>query len=129
MAKEVKVIVNVMICDDARFMLMVIERLFTKLGHTVKYRALNGIEAVEIYQQHWADIDLITLDVVMPELDGIQVLKRILQINPNAKVIVVTSISSKHIVEGALRLGAKDFLTKPFRLSEFIRVINKVLSY
>jgi len=117
-----------MICDDARFMLMVIERLFTKLGHTVKYRALNGLEAIETYQRYWSDIDIVTLDVVMPSMDGIQVLKRIIQINPNAKVVVVTSINSKHIVDGALRLGAKDFLTKPFRLSEFIRVINKVLS-
>ena len=122
------IIVNVMICDDARFMLMVIERLFTKLGHTVKYRALNGLEAIETYQRYWSDIDIVTLDVVMPSMDGIQVLKRIMQINPNAKVVVVTSINSKHIVDGALRLGAKDFLTKPFRLSEFIRVINKVLS-
>jgi two-component system, chemotaxis family, chemotaxis protein CheY len=116
-----------MICDDARFMLMVIERLFNKLGHEVVHRAINGEEAIEKYMQHWSEIDLITLDVVMPKLDGIRVLKRILSINPNAKIIMVTSISNRHIVDGALKLGAKDFVTKPFRLSEFVSVINRVL--
>lgn len=117
-----------MICDDARFMLMVIERLFNKLGHEIVQRATNGEEAVDKYIQNWQDIDLITLDVVMPKMDGLQVLKRILTINPHAKVIMVTSISNKHIVQGALRLGAMDFVTKPFRLSEFVQVINRVLA-
>lgn len=107
---------------------MVIERLFKKMGHEVTHRAINGEEAVEIYQKYWTQIDLVTLDVVMPKMDGIRALKQLLAINPNAKVIMVTSIGNKYIVDGALRLGAKDFVTKPFRLSEFVATINKVLS-
>ncbi len=116
-----------MIVDDARFMLMVIEKLLRKMGHDVVYRAVNGEDAVNIYAQHMHEIDLVTLDVVMPKMDGLQVLKRILTMNPNAKVVMVTSISSPHIVQPALRAGAKDFVTKPFRLSQLAQVINSVL--
>ncbi|RMG23660.1 MAG: response regulator [Methanobacteriota archaeon] len=118
---------RIMVVDDARFMLMVIEKLLRKMGHDVVYRAVNGEDAINIYAEHMHEIDLVTLDVVMPKMDGLQVLKRILTLNPSAKVVMVTSISSPHIVQPALRAGAKDFVTKPFRLSQLAQVINNVL--
>lgn len=117
-----------MVCDDARFMVMVIEKLLKKMNHTVVYRASNGLDAVDTYAKHFHDIDLVTLDVVMPKLDGLQTLKRILTINPEAKIVMVTSISSEHIVKPCLKAGAKDYVTKPFRLSQLAQVINSVLN-
>jgi two-component system chemotaxis response regulator CheY len=104
------------------------QRLLEKMGHEVVYQATNGDEVVNYYSRNWMDVDIILLDVVMPKMDGLQALRHILRINPQAKVIMVTAISNTSIVTGAMRVGAKEFVTKPFRLSEFVKAINKVIS-
>ena len=119
---------RILICDDAKFMRMMTERVLRKMGHEVMFKAANGQEALDYYVNHWANIDLIMLDVVMPKMDGLQVLRQILLINPRAKVIMVTSISNSYIVTGAMRTGALEFVTKPFKLSEFVRAVNKVIA-
>jgi len=120
-------LVRVMVADDAKFMAIITERLLKKMGHEVVYRAVNGEDAITYYEQNFPDIDLVLLDVVMPKMDGLQALRHILNINPRAKVIMVTAISNTSIVTGAMRVGAREFVTKPFRLSEFVRAINKVI--
>lgn len=116
-----------MIADDAKFMATITERLLKKMGHEIVFKAQNGEEAVNYFEQHADTIDLILLDVVMPKMDGLQALRQILKIEPRAKVIMVTAISNTSIVTGAMRVGAREFVTKPFRLSEFVRAINKVI--
>ncbi|MHA2251206.1 MAG: response regulator [Candidatus Kariarchaeaceae archaeon] len=118
---------KVLLVDDSNFMKLVTERLLKKLGHEILYKASNGEEALEYYIKNWWEIDLIFLDVVMPKMDGLQLLRKVLSINSDAKVIMVTAISSSSIVTGAMKLGAVEFVTKPFRLSEFVRAVNKVL--
>ena len=118
---------SILLVDDARFMQLVTERLLTKMGHTIMHKASNGEDALKYFIKNWFDIDLIFLDVIMPKLDGLQVLRKILEIDKDAKVIMVTAISNTYIVTGAMRLGAVEFVTKPFRLSEFVRAVNKVL--
>ncbi|MHA2502477.1 MAG: response regulator [Candidatus Kariarchaeaceae archaeon] len=120
--------VRVLVCDDAKFMAKISQRLLEKMGHEVVYQATNGDEVVNYYSRNWMDVDIILLDVVMPKMDGLQALRHILRINPQAKVIMVTAISNTSIVTGAMRVGAKEFVTKPFRLSEFVKAINKVIS-
>lgn len=116
-----------MIVDDAKFMTSLTEKLLKKIGHEIAFKASNGIEAINFYSQYWSTIDIILLDLVMPKMDGIQTLKSLKSINPRAKIIIITSISSQSIVTSAMRSGASEFITKPFRLSEFVRAINKVI--
>ena len=75
-------------------------------------KAPDGVEAVRQYIQHKPD--LVTMDVNMPKADGIQVLKGIMKVNPNARVIMVTSVEQKHIVQDAMKSGARDYIIKPF---------------
>ncbi|MHA2275168.1 MAG: response regulator, partial [Candidatus Kariarchaeaceae archaeon] len=85
-------------------------------------------EALEYYGKNWGSVDVVLLDVVMPKFDGLQTLRQLRQINPKVKIIMVTSISSQNIVIGAMRAGAAEFITKPFRLSEFAQAVNKILT-
>ena len=119
--------VNVMVCDDSRFIRRMTEKLLTKMGHKVLVEATDGEEAINIFLDYWYDIDIVLLDVVMPKLDGIRALKEMLKINPYAKVVMVTSISSMSIVQGCMKAGAADFVVKPFRISEFVKAINNVI--
>ena len=103
------------------------ERILEKMGHEIIYKASNGKDAIDYYRDHWFEIDIVMMDVVLPKMDGLQALRQLLQINPKAKVIMVTSISSSNIVQGALNVGASDYVVKPFRLSEIARAIDNVL--
>ena len=119
---------RVLICDDSKFMANISERLLNKMGHEVIHKAHDGEDALDYFVQEWPDIDLILLDVVMPKIDGLQILRQMLNINPMAKIIMVTAISNTSIVTGAMQIGAVDFVTKPFRLSEFAKAVNNVVS-
>ncbi len=116
-----------LVVDDAKFMQTLTEKLLLKMGHEILHKASNGLEALEYYDKHWTSIDVVLLDVVMPKFDGLQTLRQLRQINPAVKIIMVTSISSQNIVMGAMKAGASEFITKPFRLSEFARAVNKIL--
>ena len=118
---------NFLIIDDSKFMREVETRLLEKLGHTVVGAAENGQEAIDLYLENWVDIEVILLDVVLPKMNGLKVLIQILGINPFAKVIMVSSISNLAIVQGCLNKGAKTYVVKPFRLSEFVKTIGDVL--
>ncbi len=116
-----------LVVDDAKFMQTLTEKLLLKMGHEIPHKASNGLEALEYYAEHWTSIDVVLLDVVMPKFDGLQTLRQLRQINPAVKIVMVTSISSQSIVMGAMKAGASEFITKPFRLSEFARAVNKIL--
>ncbi len=87
--------------------------------------APDGVEGVKAYQIHTPD--LVTMDVNMPRADGIQALRAIMKINPKAKVVMVTSIEQKEIVRDAMKIGARDYVVKPFDRSSVSLVLNKVL--
>ena len=116
---------RVLICDDSRFMRIMLARIMKKMGHVVVGEATNGLEAVELYKQHKPD--LVTLDIVMTKLDGIRALKQIKEFDPQAKVIMVTAIGNQAMVFSAMKYGAKEFLVKPFKLNQVINAVNKAL--
>ena len=118
---------NFLIIDDSKFMREVETKLLEKLGHTVLAAAENGQEAIDIYLENWVDIEVVLLDVVLPKMNGLKVLIEILGINPFAKVIMVSSISNLAIVQGCLNKGAKTYVVKPFRLSEFVKTVGDVV--
>lgn len=102
---------RVAIIDDAAFSRGVIGRLLTESGFTVVAEGGDGFEAVELYEAHKPD--LITLDVVMPGMDGLSALAVILNAHPDARAIVISSVGDEKQLIEAIRLGARDYVTKP----------------
>ncbi|MBI5377533.1 MAG: response regulator [Thaumarchaeota archaeon] len=117
---------KILIVDDASFMRTVLKDIVKGNGlATDVIEAADGIEGVKAYQTQKPD--LVTMDVNMPRADGIQALRAIMKIDPAAKVIMVTSIEQKQIVQDAMKIGARDYIVKPFDRSNVGLVINKVL--
>ncbi|KAG0511293.1 MAG: Chemotaxis protein CheY [Nitrosopumilales archaeon] len=117
---------KILIVDDASFMRTVLKDIIKSNGLASEvYEAADGVEGVKAYQK--IQPDLVTMDVNMPRADGIQALRAILKIDPKAKVIMVTAIEEKHVVQDAMRLGARDYVVKPFDRSNVPLVINKVI--
>jgi len=119
--------VKILVADDASFMRTVLKDILKSNGLASNIiEAPDGVEAVRQYIQHKPD--LVTMDVNMPKADGIQALKGIMKINPNAKVIMVTSVEQKHIVQDAMKSGARDYIIKPFDKANVGLVLNRALS-
>ena len=117
---------RILVVDDASFMRNVLKDIIKSNGLASEiFEAADGIEGVKAYQK--IKPDLVTLDVNMPRADGIQALRAILKIDPQAKVIMITSVEEKHIVQDAIKLGARDYVVKPFDRSNVPLVINKVI--
>lgn len=116
---------SVLIVDDAAFMRMMIKDILTKNNYEVAGEAANGLEAVEKYKE--LRPDLVTMDITMPEMDGIEALRNIKQIDSNAKVIMCSAMGQQAMVIDAIQSGAKDFIVKPFQADRVIEAIQKVL--
>lgn len=114
-----------MIVDDAAFMRMMIKDIITKnnLGSVVE--AEDGSVAVEKYQQEKPD--LVMMDITMPEMDGIQAVKHIKEMDPDAKIIMCSAMGQQAMVIEAIQAGAKDFIVKPFQPDRVIEAIKKML--
>ena len=104
---------NILICDDAAFMRMMIKDILTKNGYNVVGEAENGAKAVEKYQE--LKPDLVLMDITMPEMDGIQALKAIKAADPSATVIMCSAMGQQAMVIESIQSGAKDFIVKPFQ--------------
>jgi len=117
---------KILIIDDASFMRSVLKDIIKSNGLASEiFEAADGIEGVKIFLK--VRPDLVTMDVNMPKADGIQALRAILKIDPTAKVIMISSVEEKHIVQDAIKLGARDYVVKPFDRSNVPLVINKVI--
>ncbi|TCS82949.1 response regulator [Tepidibacillus fermentans] len=116
---------RILVVDDAAFMRMMIKEILTKNGFEVIGEASDGIQAVEKYKE--LRPDLVTLDITMPEMDGITALKEIKKIDPNVKVIMCSAMGQQAMVIDAIQAGAKDFIVKPFQADRVIEAITKAL--
>ncbi|WP_048602488.1 response regulator [Rubeoparvulum massiliense] len=117
---------NILIVDDAAFMRMMIKEILTKNGFNVVGEASDGAQALEKYQD--LKPDLVTMDITMPEMDGITALKKIREIDPSAKVIMCSAMGQQAMVIDAIQAGARDFIVKPFQADRVIEAIKKTLS-
>lgn len=115
---------RVLIVDDAAFMRMLLKDIITKAGYEVAGEAANGAEAVEKYKELKPDV--VTMDITMPEMDGITAIKKIKEIDPNAKIIVCSAMGQQAMVIEAIQAGAKDFIVKPFQHSRVIEALQKL---
>ena len=112
---------NILICDDAAFMRMMIKDILTKNGYNVAGEAENGLKAVEKFKEVNPDL------VLMPEMDGIQALKEIKKIDGGAKVIMCSAMGQQAMVIESIQAGAKDFIVKPFQAERVIEAVKKVV--
>lgn len=117
---------KIMIVDDAAFMRKRIRNILLKEGYEVVAESTNGKEAVDHYKQHKPD--LVTMDITMPEMDGITALQEIKNIDPAALVIMVTAMGQQSMVIKAIKAGAKDFIVKPFEPERVLSTVRNVLS-
>ena len=116
---------NILICDDAAFMRMMIKDILTKNGYNVAGEAENGAKAVEKYSD--VKPDLVLMDITMPEMDGIQALKKIKELDPAASVIMCSAMGQQEMVIESIQSGAKDFIVKPFQADRVIEAVKKVV--
>jgi two-component system chemotaxis response regulator CheY len=116
---------KVLIVDDSTIMRAAIERFAAQMNLEVVAKAPDGKQAVELFKQHLPD--LVTLDITMPEMNGLQVLEEILKIKPDTRVLIVTAITEKSIAIEALKKGAKGFLNKPFNEETLKAALTEVM--
>ncbi|WP_240375321.1 response regulator [Bacillus piscicola] len=116
---------SVLIVDDASFMRMMIKDILEKNGFEIAGEAKDGQEAVQLYKD--MSPDLVTMDITMPEMDGISALKEIRAADPHAKVIMCSAMGQQAMVIDAIQAGAKDFIVKPFQADRVLEAINKTL--
>jgi two-component system chemotaxis response regulator CheY len=115
-----------LIVDDAAFMRFTLRTMLEKNGFEVVGEADNGASAVRKYQELAPDI--VTLDITMPEMDGLTALKAITNFDPQAKVVIVSAMGNQSVVKEAVLSGAKYFLIKPFKEEQVLETLNKVLA-
>ncbi|HHV52915.1 MAG TPA: response regulator [Thermosynergistes sp.] len=117
---------KVLVVDDAAFMRMMLKDILLKGGFEIAGEATNGAEAVRLYQE--LKPDLVTMDITMPEVDGIAAVKEIKKIDPNAKVVMVSAMGQQAMVIEAIQAGASDFIVKPFQPDRVLEALKKALS-
>ena len=117
---------RVLIVDDAAFMRMMIKNIITKYGYEVAGEAENGKQAVALYAE--LKPDLVTMDITMPEMDGIESVKAIRSLDQNANIIMISAMGQQAMVMDAIQAGAKDFIVKPFQQERVLQAIERVLN-
>ena len=116
---------NILICDDAAFMRMMIKDILSKNGYNIAGEAENGLKAIEKYNE--LKPDLVLMDITMPEMDGIEALKKIKEADPNATIIMCSAMGQQAMVIEAIQSGAKDFIVKPFQPERVLEAVKKVV--
>lgn len=114
---------TVLVVDDAAFMRVSIKNMISKHGFEVIGEAENGAIAVQKFSE--LSPDIVTLDITMPEMTGLEALKEIMKINPNAVVIMVSALGQESMVREAVMSGAKGFVVKPFKEDVIVSALNK----
>jgi two-component system, chemotaxis family, chemotaxis protein CheY len=117
---------RVLVVDDAVFMRKMVGDALAKHGHEVVGEASNGIEAVQRFQELQPEVT--TLDITMPEKDGVTALKEIISLDPAARVVMCSALGQESKVLEAIRSGAKDFVVKPFQADRIQQAIEKALA-
>lgn len=115
---------TILVVDDAAFMRMMIRDILAKEGYTI-HEAVNGRDAIEKFDE--VQPDLVTMDITMPELDGISALRTIRESNPSARILMVSAMGQQKMIVEALEAGALDFLVKPFQPTKVLETVKKCL--
>lgn len=117
---------KILVVDDTAFMRMVMKEMLEKNGHEVIGEAENGVEAVELYNR--LRPDLVTMDITMPVMEGIDAVRQIKRCDPQAKIIMCSAMGQQQMVISAIKAGAKDFIVKPFQSERVLLAIDRALA-
>jgi two-component system chemotaxis response regulator CheY len=117
---------KIMIVDDKEYIRIVLKKIILQMGFEVVGEARNGVEAIHLYSL--MKPDLVTMDITMPEMNGLIALCEIRKMDPEAKVIMCSAMVQQKIVLDAIACGAKDFIAKPFQEEQIKQTIHKVLA-
>jgi two-component system chemotaxis response regulator CheY len=118
---------RILIVDDAAFMRMMIKNIVIKNGYEVVGEAENGEVAFELYKELKPDV--VTMDITMPEVNGIEGIKKICKFDPQAKIIVCSAMGQETMVMEAIQAGAKDFIVKPFQQDRILQALEGVQAH
>ena len=116
---------KILVVDDAGFMRKMVQTNLTKAGYTDFIEGEDGARAVELYKENKPD--LVIMDITMPNMNGIDALREIKSIDPDAKVVMCSAMGQEAMVMDAIKLGALDFIVKPFKADRIVQTVNKVL--
>jgi two-component system, chemotaxis family, chemotaxis protein CheY len=116
---------RVLIVDDAAFMRMMIKDILVNNGYEIMGEANNGFKAIELYKKEKPDI--VTMDITMPDMDGIAAVKEIRKYDPSAKIVMCSALGQQSMVMEAIQAGARDFIVKPFQPDRVLEALRKVL--
>lgn len=116
---------SILVVDDANFMRMMLKDILTKNGYEIVGEAGNGAEALQKYKE--LNPDLVTMDITMPDVNGIQGVKLIREFDPNANIIMCSAMGQQAMVIDAIKSGAKDFIVKPFNAERVVEAVKKIL--
>ena len=116
---------SVLVCDDAIFMRTMISDILTQAGYEVVGEAETGIQAVEKFKE--LSPDLVTMDIVMPDMGGIDAVREIIALDPDARILMCSAMGQQALVVEAIQAGAKDFVVKPFQPSRVLEAVQRVL--
>ena len=114
---------RILVCDDSAFMRTMLASTISKTTHEVAGEAENGKQAVAKYKE--LRPDLVTMDITMPEMDGLEALKLIREFDPNAKVVMCSAMGQQAMVINSIKSGAKDFLVKPIQNEKLLETLGK----
>ncbi|MEA2713163.1 MAG: two-component system, chemotaxis family, chemotaxis protein CheY [Gemmatimonadales bacterium] len=117
---------TVLVCDDAIFMRTMISDILSQAGFEVVGEADSGVQAVAKYRQ--LKPDLVTMDIVMPDMGGIEAVREICKSDPEAKILMCSAMGQQALVVEAIQAGAKDFVVKPFQPSRVLEAVQRVLA-
>ena len=118
---------RVLVVDDSMFVAKQLGQILASEGYEVDATAVDGKEGVDKYKELCPQVDLVTMDITMPKMDGITALEQIMAFDKNAKVVMVSALGKEELVKKSLMLGAKSFIIKPLDRKKVLERISKVL--
>ena len=116
---------KILVVDDAIFMRRMLADILTQAGYEVAGEAANGKEAIAQYKK--LKPDMVTMDIIMPELGGIEAVKEIIKSDKSARILIVSAMGQQQLVVEAIQAGAKDFIVKPFEASRVLNAVERLL--
>lgn len=119
--------IKILVVDDSIFVTKQISQILTSEGYEVVATAVDGFDGVEKYKELCPNVDLVTMDITMPKMDGLTALEQIVEFDKNAKVIMISALGKEELVKKALLLGAKNYIVKPLDRKKVLERISGVL--
>jgi two-component system chemotaxis response regulator CheY len=116
---------KVLVVDDTKFMRDILKGILKKKDLEVAGEAANGREAVEKYKE--LKPDLVTMDIIMPEMDGIEAVRKIIAVDPAARILMCSAMGQQALVIEAIQAGARDFVIKPFQPTRVLEAVDRAL--